>query len=71
MLSFINMLVFPTIIMYNRSFAVIQYKYSGNIAKELVHMDMGSNPWFLFHIQKGFYIRILAVCHNVYEYVSL
>lgn len=69
LIGFIELLVFPTAIMDDCRFAVIRNQDPGNTAKEFIHMDMCIDPGSLLHIQKGFYIRILAVCHYTDKYV--
>lgn len=71
LIIFVKLLVFPTAIMDDCRFAVIRNQDSGNTAKEFIHMDMFIDSESLLHIQKGFYIRILAVCHYTDKYVCL
>lgn len=44
---------------------------SEDVQEKFIHMDMCIDPGSLLHIQKGFYIRILAVCHYTDKYVCL
>ena len=44
LISFIDLLVFPSPIVNNCGFAVIRYEDSGNTAKVLIHMDMCIDP---------------------------
>ena len=44
LIGLIDLLVFPSAIMNNCSFAVIRYEDSGNTTKIFVHMDMCIDP---------------------------
>ena len=71
LIGLIDLLVFPSAMMNNCSFAVIRYENSGDTAKIFVYMDMCIDLWVLLHVQECFHVCILAVCHRIDKYVGL